>query len=68
MVNIRLKAKLLERGISGFKAARRVGVSDSKFSRIVRGWNNPDLETKKKLAKLLGCEVREIFEGQDNKG
>ena len=61
MVNVRLKGKMLEKEVSGYQLARQVGVSDSQFSRIVRGWINPPKEIKKKLAASLGCKVSEIF-------
>jgi transcriptional regulator with XRE-family HTH domain len=66
MVNVRLKSKMLEKGVSGFELARKVGISDSQFSRMVRGWIDPPDEIKIKLAEVLGYQVQEIF-GQTGK-
>ena len=60
-VNIRLKTKLMERGISQFEIARKIGVSDSWMSRVVQNWIDPPMEVKVKLAEGLGCQVQEIF-------
>jgi transcriptional regulator with XRE-family HTH domain len=65
MTNVRLKLRMLETGITGYDLARRVGVSDSQFSRIVRGWIDPPLQMKNKLAEALGCQVQEVFEQAD---
>jgi transcriptional regulator with XRE-family HTH domain len=61
MVNVRLKSMMLEKGLSGFQLARAIGVSDSQFSRIVRGWIDPSMEIKGKLAGLLDSSVDQIF-------
>lgn len=68
MVNVRLKAKMLEKGLSGFQLARGLGMSDSQFSRMVRGWIDPPKEIKAKLAELLDSQVSEIFpDSQESK-
>ncbi len=61
MINVRLKSKMLEKGFSGFQLAREIGMSDSQFSRMVRGWIDPPVEIKVKLAEFLDCQVSDIF-------
>ncbi len=61
MLNIGLKMKLLESGVSQIELARRLGISDSRVSKILRGWVVPSSEIKLEIASLLGCEVSEIF-------
>jgi len=61
MINILLKTEMLKKGLSGFELARKVGVSDSQFSRYVRGWREVPMEVKAGLAEALNCSVEEIF-------
>ena len=60
-MNIRLKARFFERGLSQLQVARAVGISDSMLSKVVHGWIEPSKEIKAKVAHALGCKVEEIF-------
>jgi transcriptional regulator with XRE-family HTH domain len=62
MVNLKLKVKLIERGLSQFEVCRKLGVSDSWFSKIMNGWLSCPEEIQVKLANLLNCEIHEIFD------
>ena len=39
----------------------KTGISQSKLSLIERGYVNPREDEKKKIAKVLGCKVMDIF-------
>ena len=60
-MNVPLKVKLLEQGISQFQLSRDLGISDSYLSKVVNGWVEPPVELKARIASLLGCPVSEIF-------
>jgi transcriptional regulator with XRE-family HTH domain len=60
-VNIRLKTKIIERGLSQLRVARDAGVSDSYLSKVINGWLDPSNEIKARLASVVGCTVEEIF-------
>jgi hypothetical protein len=50
-MNIRLKTKIIERGLSQLKVARDTGVSDSYLSKVINGWVDPSKDMKAKLAR-----------------
>ncbi len=60
-MNIRLKTKILEQGLSQFQVARDVGLTDSNLSKIIHGWVDPTVEVKTRLASVLGCNLEDIF-------
>jgi len=66
-MNIPLKTRMLELGISQFRVARDVELSDSYLSKIVQGWVNPSEKIKIGLAAALGCKPGEIFP-ENNRG
>ena len=61
-MNRRLKIKILESGLSQVEVADAVRLSETKFSRIVRGRVHPSEAEKKKIARILKCEVSDIFQ------
>jgi DNA-binding XRE family transcriptional regulator len=60
-MNIPLKIKILESGISQFQLARTVGISDTHLSKIVNGWITPPGDLKSSIAKAIGCNPSDIF-------
>lgn len=60
-MNLALKLKLLQLGISQFELSREVGISDSYLSKVINGWVRAPEELKAKIADRLGCPVEEIF-------
>jgi transcriptional regulator with XRE-family HTH domain len=66
-VNIKLKTRIIEKGLSQLKIARDTGVSDSYLSKVVNGWVDPPKEVKAKLAGVLGSNIKEIFPGVKHK-
>jgi len=60
-MNIPLKIKILESGISQFQLARTVGISDTHLSKIVNGWIIPPGDLKSSIAQAIGCNPSDIF-------
>ncbi len=60
-MNLLIKIKLLERGMSQFRLSREVGVSDGYLSKLIQGWIDPTQEIKERIAKALDCRVEDIF-------
>jgi len=56
-----VKAALSERRITQYEAAHRIGVSDTRLSRIVRGRIEATTEEKRKLSQLLGLPIEFLF-------
>ncbi len=56
-----LKLTLLERGEHQYEIAARVGVSETRMSRIVRGRLEPTEAERKALARALGVAESELF-------
>lgn len=60
-MNLNLKLKILERGMTQLEISRSVGVSDGYLSKVVQGWVEPTADLKSSLAKILNCAVSDIF-------
>lgn len=60
-MNTVLKMKILNSGMSQIGLAWKLKMSEPVLSKIVQGWIDPDLKTKKRIARALGCTVEEIF-------
>lgn len=58
---LRLKALLLEKGITGKDLAEKVRVSAVAISNIVSGNSFPKPELLKKIADELDVDIRELF-------
>lgn len=58
-----VKAALAERRITQYEAAQRLGVSDTRLSRIVRGRIEATTEEKRKLSQLLELPIDFLFSG-----
>lgn len=61
MVNVALKTKILERGLSQLELAQKVGLNDSMVSSVIRGWTEPSPDVKRRIAAGLRCAQRDIF-------
>lgn len=55
--NLRLKA-----GLTQVELAKKLNVDQTAVSRWESGENRPLRKIQKKLAKVLGCSVEELFE------
>jgi transcriptional regulator with XRE-family HTH domain len=45
--------------------AKKVGMSDARLSRIIRGWLDPSDKEKRALSRLLEVPVEELFPGEE---
>jgi len=60
-VNIKLKIKRMEKGLSQKELASIVGVTSQSISEYERGNTNPSYENMKKISKALDAPVQELF-------
>jgi len=60
-MNLKLKMKILEKNLKQWDVSQAVGISDSHLSKIIHQQRTPDLKTKESIARVLQCEVSEIF-------
>ncbi len=56
-----LKLALLRRGELQYEFASRLGIGETRLSRIVRGRVDPTPEERKGIAKALGMTEAELF-------
>ena len=56
-----LKMALMRRGLRQYDAARLLGITDTRMSRIICGRLEATEEEKKRLAHLLQTPVQELF-------
>ena len=61
-MNWKLKERICEIFRTQIDFAQRIGKSESKVSLIVRGRRVLSPEDKQRWAKLLNCEIEDIFE------
>jgi len=57
------------KGLNQWDISVKTGIPQSKLSLIERGYVNPKEDEKRRIAKVLGCKVEEIFpqvEGTSN--
>ena len=59
--NLKLLNAIRANGLKQKEFAHLVGESASNVSRVIRGWVNLDEANKLKYAKVLGCNVEDIF-------
>ena len=49
------------RGLNQWDISVKTGIPQSKLSLIERGYVDPKKDEKRKIAKVLGCKVSEVF-------
>lgn len=59
--NIVLKSLLFGRGVTQRSLALDVGIHENRISNIIKGYVNPKEDEKKKIARVLDCQVDDIF-------
>jgi predicted transcriptional regulator len=59
-----LKKKIRSLSIFQWSIAKKCGIEETLFSKIVNGHRQPTSEQKKAIAKALHCKVAEIFPEQ----
>jgi DNA-binding XRE family transcriptional regulator len=60
-MNLKLKFAILEKFLVQADFAKRVGVSETILSRIIKERRGASAQLKEKIANELGAEVGEIF-------
>ena len=60
-MNMALKVAILESGRTQREIAEEIGVSEGYFSRFVRGWEQPNEDQRKAIAKALRTKPEQIF-------
>ncbi len=55
---LRLREK---QGITQVRLAEDAGISQAMLCQIERGTKNPSLQVGRELARLLGCEMEDLF-------
>jgi transcriptional regulator with XRE-family HTH domain len=59
--NVRLKALLFERGLTGSELAERVSIPRSYLSLAMTGRLNLSADEKRKIAMVLNVPIEEVF-------
>ncbi len=62
-MNLKLKQALA--GHKAYKVAQQIGIHHSTLSKFISGLQEPTEDQKKKLAKILGKSVKELFDDQE---
>lgn len=60
-----LKLQLWKTGIRQNRLAKMLHVDETRISRIVNGYREPNAELRENIARLLGCDARWLFESSD---
>ncbi len=60
-----LKLQLWKTGIRQNRLAKMLRVDETRISRIVNGYREPNAELRENIANLLGCEAQWLFESSD---
>lgn len=60
-MNIRMKLRMLETGMTNYELAKRLGCDAAKVSRVLNDWVTPDKETKGRIAAELGVSVADLW-------
>lgn len=60
-LNKRLRIATMERGITQVELAKRVGIHETRLSKIARGYLEPNDGEKRAIAKVLRTSVDQIF-------
>jgi transcriptional regulator with XRE-family HTH domain len=64
-INVRLKAVLIERGITQRQLAYDLRYDPSYVSRVILGWEPPPREFMTDVARYLKCPAAELFSPAD---
>lgn len=61
--NSKLKDAVFKLGRHQYEVAREVGISETRLSRLVQGRAEPTVGERTRLAKVLGVDETDLFEG-----
>lgn len=59
--NAALKDAIFRSGKSQSAIGQEAGISDSKLSRIVRGWEQASADERRRIAKALRLPIKQLF-------
>jgi len=59
--NVKLKAVLLERGLTQRTLAFETNIDESRMSRIIKGYEIPTSEMKEVISDYLGMQEADLF-------
>lgn len=62
---IAFKSALIRRGLTQLELARKLNWPASRISLILRGYRVAKLDEAKKLSKILGVDVAQLFPAQN---
>lgn len=62
MVDVRVRAVRVERGMTLTELAKRTGLSPGLLSQVERGQTNPSLETLRRVAEVLEVPIFSLFD------
>jgi transcriptional regulator with XRE-family HTH domain len=57
-----VKKRRFELGFSQYEVEKLSGIPQSRISLIEKGYREPSMEEKKRLAKTLRAEIQELFD------
>ena len=60
-MNLKLKVRMLEKGVSQYALARQLGIQDSRLSRILNEWTDPTPQEQNEIASALNSQASELF-------
>jgi transcriptional regulator with XRE-family HTH domain len=60
-----LKLQLWKTGIRQNRLARLLGVDETVLSRIVNGFREPNVDLQVRIAEVLQCDPKWLFEAQE---
>jgi len=66
MDETRLSAEIRKRGLKKGWVAEQAGVSRSAMAMIVNGKSDPTLRTARKIAKVLGVTIEELWPDEED--
>ena len=60
-MNLKLKVKMFETGISQRALSHQLAIDESRLSRIVNGWSDPTPQEQTEIAEALNSQASELF-------
>jgi hypothetical protein len=66
-MNFDLKMRILKKFRTQWEFAQSVVMHESDISRVISGRRKLSQDAKKKWSEVLGCRIKEIFNGASNR-
>lgn len=61
----KIRSRIIEKFGSQEALARKMGIDQTQFSRILNGWRKPTIEQREEIARELDIDADELF-GSNN--